>query len=254
MADFKPYLDYIKNILKKLDKRLLDYLYPNDEYCLFCNRRWPSKRHFLCEVCERGLIELPREQRVLGFPSAKPETMRALSAFRLTPFEGLYALYSNSPFAKRLLLAYKKYNRAYLSFCLSKMLVELIDEEIDISEIDAITYIPSTKTKIRRRGFDNMRLIAEKVAEHYEMELVDVLGIRDVKREQKGLSQEKRYQNISEAFYLKYELKKVGGGPIRLLLLDDVITTAATMESAATLLKKAGYRVYGVAIFRSIHF
>lgn len=253
MAERKTYLDHIKRLLKSWDKRLLDYLYPNDENCLFCSRRWPSRRFFLCKKCEAGLIELPHDQKIVDFPLAKPAHMRGLSAFRSAPFEALYAKYSNSLFAKRLLLAYKKYSRAYLSFCLANMLIELIDEMIDMDEIDALCYIPSTPAKINKRGFDNMKLIAEKVAEHYDIELVDVLGMRNTKKEQKGLSQEKRFQNISDAFYLKYDFIKEGGEPIRVLLLDDVITTGATMEAAARCLRSGGLVVYGAAIFRSIH-
>lgn len=252
MSKWSTYLTVIKKVLKQLDRKLLDELYPNDSCCLFCNTRWPSERFYLCKACERGLIDLSEDQKVLGFPLARPDAIRNLSAFRHSPFEALYAKYSYSPFAKRLLIAYKKHRRAYLSFTFSKMLIELIDEKIDIEQIDALCYIPSTQAKIRYRGFDNMKLIAEKVAEHYDIELVDILGIRKTGSEQKRLSQDRRYKNISQAFFLKYLLKKEEKGPIRLLLVDDVITTGATMESAADVLRRAGIEVYGVSIFRSI--
>lgn len=253
MPGLSDYLQGFKEYLKNMDKKILDYLYPNDEYCLFCNRRFPSERYFLCQKCESGLKELSSDQKILGFPLAKSHTMRHLSAMELTPFEFLCVKYSNSRFAKRLLLSYKKYHKAYLSFCLSKMLIELIDEMVDMADMDALTYIPSTKAKIRKKGFDNMRLIAEKVAEHYEMDLVDVLGIKSVNEEQKSLSRDRRYKNISEAFYTKYRLIKNQNTPIKILLLDDVITTGATMESAARCLKKEGYLVYGAVIFRATH-
>lgn len=252
MSKWSVYLTVIKKFLKQLDRRLLDELYPNEACCLFCNTRWPSERFYLCKTCELGLIELPEDQKILDFPLAKPTVMRELSAFRQSPFEALYAKYSYSPFAKRLLLAYKKQCRAYLSFTLSKMLIELIDETIEIERIDALCYIPSTKAKIRFRGFDNMKLIAEKVAEHYDIELVDILGIGKTEAEQKELNQDRRYKNINQAFFLKYLLKKEEKRPIRVLLVDDVITTGATMESAAVLLRRAGFEVYGVSIFRSI--
>lgn len=245
--------DIIKSV-SGIKDMLLDILYPNDAICMLCRKRKPSNRFYLCRACEASLTEMTEEQKCYGFPLARPKGMENSSAFDIFPFEVLYSAYAYDKFAKYMVAKYKKHRRGCLSFCFSKMLIELIDEKIDMGIIDAVCYIPSTKRKKSIRGFDSIGEIAKKISKHYNVELLDIIGVKKSLKEQKKLGSESRKENTDGAFFLKYELKKQGKQPIRVLLIDDIITTGSTMESTARCLKQSSILVYGVTVFRTIHF
>ncbi len=107
-------------------------------------------------------------------------------------------------------------------------------KRVDFSAIDAVTFIPATHEAYRRRGFDHMELVANKAAEMLELPLVDVL-IHEEAKDQRKLGREDRVKNMKGTFEVA---KDVYGA--RLLLLDDVITTGASIREAARALLVRG--------------
>ncbi len=99
---------------------------------------------------------------------------------------------------------------------------------------DAICFVPATERAYARRGFDHMELVATLLSHMLEVPLADVL-LRSKGKDQRHLGAEDRAQN------LKHAVSVVGNVlGMNLLLVDDVVTTGASMHACAHALLAAG--------------
>lgn len=101
---------------------------------------------------------------------------------------------------------------------------------------DLILPIPLHPRRRRRRGYNQSELLARPLSRALDIEL-DTTALRRTRHTapQVGLGPEERHDNVREAFSAEF---KVGGRHV--LLVDDVLTTGATMKSAAEALLAAG--------------
>ncbi len=102
----------------------------------------------------------------------------------------------------------------------------------------AVVPVPTTPRRIRERGYNQARLLAEVVASHLDLPLVAVLRRDFAPSSQTTLSPRERRENVRGAF-------RVVDGGVELeardvLLVDDVLTTGATAGEAARTLDSAG--------------
>jgi len=105
--------------------------------------------------------------------------------------------------------------------------------------------IPSASEKIMERGFDSISILGKEVSKRVESapKLTAALFLKSQVRDQVGLTATERKVNMAQAFGIRQKLD----GDI--VLIDDVITTGATMSSAARILRIAGaQRVFGIAL------
>ena len=134
-----------------------------------------------------------------------------------------------------------KYEREKgIAVFLANLVANRIDRGKTLYELrcDFVHPIPLSKSKQSKRGFNQAALIAHKIAEIYEMKYSDdlLIRIRDTES-QTGLDFDKRMKNMAGAFEVN-DKKAVEGKSF--LLIDDVMTTGATIEECARILKNAG--------------
>lgn len=114
-----------------------------------------------------------------------------------------------------------------------------------LSGADAVVFVPATAAAFRRRGFDHMEAIARPFCELSGVPLLDAL-VKYGHGDQRELGREERRERARGMYET---VEDVRGR--RLLLIDDVITTGATMAAASAELKRAGAAaVDGLAIAR----
>lgn len=107
---------------------------------------------------------------------------------------------------------------------------------IQLSSLDAISFIPATQKAYMRRGFDHMELVARALSEFLLIPYVDVL-YKQKTADQRGLSRQQRQINLRNSISLASD---VCGA--QLLLIDDVLTTGASMRAAAQALCYKGVK------------
>ncbi|MGD8373771.1 MAG: phosphoribosyltransferase family protein [Candidatus Woesebacteria bacterium] len=99
-----------------------------------------------------------------------------------------------------------------------------------------IVPVPTTSSRVRQRGYNQSMLIAKHIGKEKQLKVIDALG-RDSSVRQLGASRQKRHEQIKDAFYCKKQSKVVNRD---ILLIDDVVTTGATLKAAAKILYASG--------------
>lgn len=109
------------------------------------------------------------------------------------------------------------------------------------TQFDAVTSVPSAPGRYRRRGYNPSALIARQLAAQLALPYRELLG-RLHHAEQIGARRQERFAQVEGAFYAR------GTAAGRVLVVDDVLTTGATLGACARALRTAGAReVWGAA-------
>ncbi|MDE3059351.1 MAG: ComF family protein [Bacteroidota bacterium] len=117
----------------------------------------------------------------------------------------------------------------------------------NFTDVNAVIPVPLHKLKRRERGYNQSEFISKGIAKELNVPVFPSL-IRRKKNtvSQTRLNVEEREKNVEDAFEIPKTMLPVVAGKI-FLLVDDVITTGATIQSIARVLKNAGAKKIYVA-------
>jgi ComF family protein len=115
-------------------------------------------------------------------------------------------------------------------------------------EVDALLPVPLHPARLRERGFNQSVEIARPLSRMLDLPLLQGVAVRQrATSPQTALSAEQRLHNLRGAFAVRREVQG-----LRIVLLDDVITTGATLNELAGVLKEAGaVRVIAMSVARA---
>ena len=105
--------------------------------------------------------------------------------------------------------------------------------------------VPTATSRARQRGYDQAELITRELSRITGMPRSRLLA-RSGQMHQHGLSREQRLRQLNNAYRTKNSSRVRGR---HIILVDDVITTGATLESAAWVLRSAGAKTIDAAVF-----
>jgi ComF family protein len=115
-------------------------------------------------------------------------------------------------------------------------------------EFDLIVYAPISRRRRNERGYNQAKLLAQELSQQYGKPVINALIKKRHTKTQVGLRRIDRLDNLSGAFEVKNGLELKGK---KILLIDDVLTTGATLDECAKVLKSAGARqVWGAVLAR----
>lgn len=184
----------------------------------------------LCATCRGTVAVLPDSERCVPVP-------------------GIAAVHACVPYEEPLtaLLIQAKYGgNPHTLTALADLLVDLMPDRAALGEPHVVTSIPLSRARRRRRGHDQVLPLARRVARSLDRPLVDALRRLRGGDPQAGLSRTARRRNLMGRFRAR------GVQGRRVLLVDDVVTTGATLEAAARALATAGASsVVGLCLFRT---
>lgn len=144
----------------------------------------------------------------------------------------LVAFEYNSTIRKAILAFKYRNQRSSLRFLGDALVRRVrIEQSRSLEKIDIVTWAPTTQRRIVERGYDHAELIAKYVAKRLQAPCEKVL-VRSSDRPQTGKSREARL--VGPSFFARNLDSK------HLLLVDDVATTGATLNSASRALYQAG--------------
>ncbi len=199
----------------KLGKRLSDLLFPPK--CVFCRRRLESG-----DVCPDCAGDLPRCGRIRGRGEFFSRAAAPLY------YEGR---------VREAMLRYKFRGRRGCAVPFSRLMAQCAGEEL-AGLYDVVAWVPVSRQRRRKRGFDQARLLARMTAERLGAPLVTALRKkRNTGANSKLGTREARTANVLGAFEA-VNLPELRGK--RILLIDDVYTTGATLSECSRMLLMAG--------------
>jgi ComF family protein len=196
--------------------------------CEKCGRRLVSETG-LCMRCRKKSRDSPGESRV-GF------------CFPVFP----YMLWM-----KELAFAWKTRGVRLLSPVFAKILADVFAAQMDIGDA-VVVPVPPRPGKLRKKGWDQVEELCRWLESAHNVPVVRLLRRRS-SVEQKKLDRQEREQNALKAYFFDESArKKIDSGkialPQRVVLLDDVRTTGATLETCAAVLKDAGVKEVRAAV------
>ena len=200
--------------------------------CLVCGEAGEDGRD-LCRACHDGLPWQGMACTQCALPQAQAGTCAACRQ-RPPPLDAAHAVFDYA-FPLDRLLPRLKFHRDFaagrvLSQCMAARCASLPQPQ-------AIVPIPLHRARLRQRGYDQALELAKPLAAALHLPLLaDVLLRTKRTTAQSRLDAEARQRNLCNAF-------RVGGHarlPAHVVLIDDVMTTGATLHAAARALRDAG--------------
>ena len=190
-------------------QKMFDYIFLDKETCLFCKNE-DIEKHFLCKSCLDKLDFVDNDFDILGYRA--------------------HNLYFYNDFSKKLIGDYKFNRNTSLFRVFGSMLKEYIENK-NIFDFDYVLTVPSSKSILKKRGFDHVRLIGDYFLDK-GLYLNSFKKVKNTKA-QHNLSREDRDKNLRNSFVIKENLKGK-----KILILDDIITSSATMKEVVRTLNK----------------
>lgn len=150
---------------------------------------------------------------------------------------------------RRALVQLKYGGAARLAEPLASAAAPTVRELLGLARQQALVPVPIHPTRLRERGYNQAALLARSIGRIAGLPVRELIGRMRETTKQHRLDRTARLRNLRQAFVVAR-----GRDPPRsVLLVDDILTTSATLEACAAALIEAGVReVYGFAVAREV--
>lgn len=203
---------------------LLDLLFP--KRCAYCRRIVGSD----VPCCPKCRAEMPGMKQ----PLCRTQDGSADRVYCAVWYDG---------FVPNAIGQFKFYGKSQLAAHFAELMMERMGERLWEEQCDLIACVPMHRKKQRARGYNQAELLAKELSKRLGVPCKPLLAKNKDTREQHKLSGKDRLTNLKGTY-----VSKVLSGQ-KILLVDDVSTSGATMRECAAALKQAGASaVIGAAI------
>jgi ComF family protein len=206
----------------------------------------PSQQSLICDSCYQAtLVERPCCLHCgCGLSATQPFCGECLKhAFDFNQLHAVASYQQPFPaFIKQLKYQHQLLNADLLGLLLANSIKQRYDHQA-LQQIDCLIPVPLHITKLRKRGFNQTQLIGNALLKHLSIPMLnDQFIIRNKHTNaQEGLTRIQRRKNLNGAFSLtEAGIKTLQGKNV--VLLDDVVTTGATINSLCQCLLEANVK------------
>ena len=198
----------------------------------------------LCAQCGRPIVSAAVAESI-----SQPQChlcRNGIYAFDLARSFGAY-----TPRMSRAILLLKYGNVTPLGTWFSRHLASLVKGQREAFAADAVVPVPLDQGRLRERGYNQAELIAKPLARLLGIPFRSYLLVRKRPRpNQLRLTRLERWETVRGA-YATHKMAQVD--KLRVILVDDVFTTGATLDACSRALKDAGAaRVVGLTVARAL--
>lgn len=202
--------------------------------CLDCRRNLPRLLAPLCPKCGR-----PQASDIICPGCTQSQTQ----------IDGIRSVFRFDEVMRQAIHQLKYHNLKAISCCLA----ELLADYLQLSPLpgEAIVPVPLHPRRLKERGYNQSGLLAKELSKLTDLPVLQegLIRIKEARPQVKASDVEERRKNVASAFICQDE--KVSGKQI--ILVDDVCTSGATLESCALALKNKGaITVWGLTLAREI--
>lgn len=218
-------------------KRIFNLMFPENYSCLCCGMDVFDNPYVICDDCKKDLPFLTGNICVrCGEPFGADGMVCKRCKKKTHAYDRAIAPFEYSDKIRSLIIGLKYEKKKYQA----KALARFMADEFVKSKLYAnvIIPVPLCEKRLKSRGYNQSKLIADELSRHTSIKVMDNVLIR-VKEtpKQAELNYAERQTNMRDAFKVKN--KKLVKDKF-VLLVDDVYTTGATVGECARMLKLAG--------------
>lgn len=225
----------------RIKRVTLDFIFPNrcpycgkiigskERVCACCEEIFPRIEPPICKVCGRG-VAFCRCHHKYSFD-------RCIAPFY---YEGN---------ARNGLILFKFRGWIKNAEIFAEEMAQVAKREYGNTPDDVMVYVPMTKQAVRKRGYNQSKLLAHELSKQLKIPVLDdvLVKCREL-NPQHMVGMRERWSNVMGAFCVEQE-ELVRGK--RVVLVDDVMTTGATLDQCARMLKMAGAKSVLCVVFAS---
>lgn len=202
--------------------------------CMICGKQ----DHLVCENCWKENVDT-RIATCFWCNSLSSGGKTCRRCKPKTSLDGAIVPYRLKGLVKDCIYELKYYSNREMA----KLLAGYLTQAIDRTQFDYISFVPAIGKHQRKRGYNQAQLLAKAISYQCNIPLVTTLS-RIEHIDQIGLNRSQRLETIKNNFIPidSYSSKSI-------LLVDDVVTTGATLNECAKILKEAGAKkVWAVTV------
>lgn len=232
---------------------MLDFVFPRS--CFGCQKELPSNEEsFICGKCfEKITLNRGIQCHICG--RRNDDGACLLNCRSKTFLRAIFSAgYYDDPILKEAIRAFKYDSIESLKKPLSKLLAKYIENENLAGRLSGAVLVPIPLAFRRKtiRGYNQSELLAEEISPILNCQVLNLIKRRKFNRPQAEIADwESRKENISGVFSARGAClpARQGSAPNKVILVDDVSTSGATLEEVASVLKKAGVKeIYGLVV------
>ena len=237
--------------MKTIFNHLIDLIVPNS--CFSCSSKISQNGGLLCEECSTGLEKYTLSDR---FFEAKKRGIRvstgkpAQHVLQNLLIDSCYSVFNYKDQIRDLIhyMKYREYTR--ISGFFADSLIHFLEKDRPYQRIDWVFPVPLHQVRKRDRGFNQSELIAAKISKHFSWNYAtDVVRRNRNTKSQYSLDSMRRHNNVQRAFSVD---KNSNLADLDVLIVDDILTTGATVNAITEVLKNKGAsRVHVLTVARA---
>jgi len=222
-------------------KALLDLIFPRA--CAGCGENAGGEFQYLCWNCLTTIkLVTPPYCLLCGDPvyGELSNSYVCSKCVRRKPhFDCARSAALYNGLTKEMMLDFKYRGAVWLGPDLGQLMEACLRANFHPEHIDRLAYVPLHRAKEKQRTYNQAFLLASEIAARTGIKTADCLARVEATGSQTHLTSAARADNVRNKFAIKGSCRVEGQ---RILLVDDVMTTGATVNECARVLKEAGAR------------
>ena len=225
----------------RIADRLLDFVFPQNIYCLCCGDTMESSRiHGICDKCAEKINWLDHDPFRASLEDFAFDHVLSCCVYGFYP--------------RRIMHDLKLHGKPYIARSIGPLMAEKVLAEKALtggSGYTALLPVPCTVSKRRKRGYNQAELLAKYAAKQLGLPVWTDVLIKQKETPSMRLSTGEERRNLMQGVFAvdQNTCEKLRGADI--LLVDDVLTTGSTADACARTLKDAGAGTVSVLCFAS---
>lgn len=217
-------------------------------HCLVC--ALPSNNKLICEYCEKKILTQRSYCLHCALPSNQSTDYCGQCLTKKDDYDHIHALGDYTKPLSSLIKQLKYQQQLVVGELLASLLLKSLLLRYSTQQrlkFDYLIAVPLHTKKLQQRGFNQAQIICDNLHKQLNIPMLTELILRNKETiPQEGLSIHKRESNLRAAFaYKKSAAQNLAGKNI--VIIDDVVTTGATINSLCKLLKSRG--VNSITVF-----
>ena len=217
----------------------MEIIFPSNIKCIACRAPIPKTNTYsLCKKCfhsidfinDDGSWRRTKDGEHIYTDEPVLKNAGGLSSIALN---SIYSCLKYEDTVKKLIYSFKYSNKTYLS----KIFALMISDRLEMLNLktDYIICVPSSKKRLRERGYDQAELIGRYLSKKMQIPLIHPVIRKKHTKALYGLNPIERELELRDAFIIND--RNIDLNYKNLVIIDDILTTGATLEKLAALIK-----------------